>query len=207
MAGLHSFLFLFVAIAIATGVAAVGRTSAAPIHLPPQHAPFDLKTDIGLANTLVHERKEAERNAAPDNAEPFEEIGQASWYGRWHHGRRTASGETFDMNKLTAAHRSLPLGTNVRVTNLGNGRFIDVTINDRGPYVGARVIDLSRQAARELRMEREGLATVLIEELPEDGAVASGRTRAGGGCGELSYSWRGAVGETGVCTTPRTVSR
>ena len=81
------------------------------------------------------------------------------------------------MNKLTAAHRTLPLGTNVRVTNLDNGRSVDVTINDRGPYVGTRVIDLSREAARELRMEREGLAAVLIEA-PRAEGVASARSGA-----------------------------
>ena len=69
------------------------------------------------------------------------------------------------MNEMTAAHRSLPLGSNVRVTNLDNGRSIEVIINDRGPYVGSRVIDLSREAARRLQMEHEGLAPVRIEQL------------------------------------------
>ena len=98
-------------------------------------------------------------------AERFAQVGVASWYGNWHHGRPTASGARFDMNKLTAAHRSLPLGTAVRVTNLANGRAVEVTINDRGPYVDGRVIDLSRRAARDLAMLETGLASVRIEVL------------------------------------------
>jgi rare lipoprotein A len=99
------------------------------------------------------------------NSTRFEEIGQASWYGDQHQGKTTASGAKFDMNQMTAAHRSLPLGSNVRVTNLDNGRSVEVLINDRGPYVGSRVIDLSREAARRLQMEREGIAPVRIEQI------------------------------------------
>lgn len=74
-------------------------------------------------------------------------VGKASWYGAFHHGRPTASGEPFDMNALTAAHRTLPLGTRLRVTNLTNGRSVDVRVNDRGPAIRGRVIDISRGAA------------------------------------------------------------
>ena len=116
-----------------------------------------------------------------DESEPFEQFGLASWYGQWHHGRRTASGEPFDMFKLTAAHRSLPLGTMVRVTNLDNGRSVDVTINDRGPYVGNRVIDLSRQAARVLAMEKVGIAPVMIEAPPKKLQAAGARPEAPSG--------------------------
>lgn len=94
---------------------------------------------------------------------PFVETGTASWYGRWHRGRRTASGERFNPNAMTAAHRSLPLGTVVRVTNLENHRFVRVRINDRGPYVDGRIIDLSAAAARRLGMEKDGIARVRIE--------------------------------------------
>ena len=80
----------------------------------------------------------------------FEQTGVASWYGRQHHGKLTASGEVYDMNALTAAHRTLPLGSRVRVTNLDNGRSVDVRINDRGPFAGNRLIDLSYAAARRL---------------------------------------------------------
>src|SRR5262245_19251806 len=86
----------------------------------------------------------------------------ASWYGQWHQGRPTASGEPYDMQAWTAAHPSLPLGTCVEVVNLNNGRHVDVRINDRGPYVGGRSIDLSYRAARELRMVDDGIAPVRI---------------------------------------------
>src|ERR671938_1045916 len=78
--------------------------------------------------------------------------GAASWYGPGFHGRRTASGESFNANALTAAHRSLPFGTRVRVVNQRTGRSVVVRINDRGPYVGGRVIDLARGAARQIGM-------------------------------------------------------
>jgi len=91
--------------------------------------------------------------------------GPASWYGPGFAGRKTASGVRFNPNGLTAAHRTLPLGTRVRVTNLHNGRSVLVTINDRGPYVGRRVLDLSHGAARELQMVNRGVARVLIQRL------------------------------------------
>jgi rare lipoprotein A len=98
----------------------------------------------------------------------FRQVGTASWYGPGFNGRKTASGERFDQNKLTAAHRSLPLDTVVKVTNLDNGKAVKVLINDRGPYVGKRVIDLSHAAARKLDMTDDGTARVRIEvaELP-----------------------------------------
>ncbi len=90
-------------------------------------------------------------------------VGVASWYGQGYHGRRTASGETFDMNALTAAHPSLPFGTRVRVTNLDNGRSVILRINDRGPFVKRRIIDVSRRAAEELGFVREGTTQVRVE--------------------------------------------
>jgi rare lipoprotein A len=93
--------------------------------------------------------------------------GIASYYGQSFAGRRTASGERFDPRKLTAAHRELPFGTRVRVTNLANGRSVTVRINDRGPYAGGRVVDLSWEAARELDMLRSGVARVRLEVLPD----------------------------------------
>lgn len=93
------------------------------------------------------------------------QTGIASWYGIHWQGRRTASGVRFDVQKLTAAHRSLPLNTLVRVTNLLNGYSVEVTINDRGPYVGKRVIDLSEAAARVLSMTKKGLVPVRIETI------------------------------------------
>jgi len=91
------------------------------------------------------------------------EQGLASWYGVPFHGRRTASGETYDMHQLTAAHRTLPFGTLVRVTNLRNGRKTEVRINDRGPFIEDRVIDLSLGAARALDMVARGVVPVRLE--------------------------------------------
>lgn len=89
--------------------------------------------------------------------------GTASWYGPKYHGRTTANGERFDMEALTAAHRSLPFGTRIRVTNLRNGRELVLRVNDRGPYIDGRILDVSRRAARELGFLKAGLAMVRIE--------------------------------------------
>ncbi|WP_169285723.1 septal ring lytic transglycosylase RlpA family protein [Chelativorans sp. ZYF759] len=91
--------------------------------------------------------------------------GQASWYGSKFHGRRTANGERYDMHQMTAAHRSLPFGTKVRVTNQRNGRAVVVRINDRGPFAGRRIIDLSRGAAGAIGMVNSGVAPVKLEVL------------------------------------------
>ena len=91
------------------------------------------------------------------------ETGVASWYGRPYHGRPTSTGEIYDMDRLTAAHLRLPFGTIVRVTNLDNRRTVDVRINDRGPFVKGRLIDLSRAAAREIAMIGPGTARVRVE--------------------------------------------
>ena len=103
----------------------------------------------------------------------YRQVGIASWYGGRHQGRLTASGEVFDENKLTAAHRTLPLVTWARVTNLENGRSIEVRVNDRGPYIDGRVIDLSTRAAEELGMTEQGLARVEIKALPEQTASSA----------------------------------
>jgi rare lipoprotein A len=92
-------------------------------------------------------------------------TGHASWYGEEFAQRPTASGERYDPGKLTGAHRTLPLGSRVRVTNLQNGRSVLVTINDRGPYAGRRAIDLSYGAARALGMIERGVTRVRIERV------------------------------------------
>jgi rare lipoprotein A len=91
------------------------------------------------------------------------QVGTASWYGEYFQGRTTASGEPFDMRDFTAAHPSLPLGTFVRVTNLRNGKAVVVRINDRGPVVDGRIIDLSRDAASALGFKERGLQTVRLD--------------------------------------------
>ena len=95
--------------------------------------------------------------------------GTASWYGPGFHGKKTASGEIYDQTKLTAAHKTLPLGTKARVTNLDNGKAVEVEINDRGPFVSGRIIDLSRAAARELGLVEKGTAPVKVEVIEESG--------------------------------------
>ena len=93
------------------------------------------------------------------------QIGRASWYGHKFQGRKTATGETFDMNEMTCAHPSLPLGSWLRITNLRNHRSVVVRVNDRGPYFGSRIVDLSYGAARAVGMN--GVAQVKIETTPE----------------------------------------
>ena len=129
---------------------------------------------LAAAAAQADPRIDAETGAAipPDpstytcSAENLDQRGVASWYGRHWRGRRTASGRRFDERHLTAASRSLPLASRARVTNLRNGRSVDVLVNDRGPYVGGRIIDLSARAAQLLGMTRTGLAYVAITALP-----------------------------------------
>ena len=111
---------------------------------------------------------------------PMREVGIASWYGRPFHGRRTATGERYDMNRLTAAHKTMPLPSYARVRNLENGRELIVKVNDRGPFYSGRVIDLSRAAARKLGIR--GLARVEVTRVTHDeirtGAWRKSRARA-----------------------------
>lgn len=101
---------------------------------------------------------------AQDRSSHVGQVGWASWYGKFHHGRPTASGECFSMYHLTAAHRTLPLGTTVVVTNLQTRQQVEVRITDRGPYVEPRrrMIDLSRAAARRIGLEKPGLGPVRV---------------------------------------------
>ena len=101
----------------------------------------------------------------PDTVPEWIQQGRVSWYGPGFHGRRTANGEVFDTHDLTMAHRSLPMGTSVRVTNLDNGRSVVVRVNDRGPYVRGRVADLSHAAAERLGFVDEGVVPARIELL------------------------------------------
>ena len=98
----------------------------------------------------------------------YDETGIASWYGPGFHGKLTANGEAFDQNALTAAHRTLPMPSMVRVTNLDNGRSIKVRINDRGPFKNGRIIDLSRRAADLLGFRRQGTAKVRVEIVDDE---------------------------------------
>jgi rare lipoprotein A (peptidoglycan hydrolase) len=104
------------------------------------------------------------------------EVGEASWYGPGFQGQETANGETFDQKDMTAAHPSLPMGTKANVTNLENGKKIEVRINDRGPYADNRVIDLSGAAANKLDMKEDGTTQVKIETKPAKKKISSGQS-------------------------------
>ena len=125
------------------------ETIAAKIELPAEEPSVIEKLNTVASNTV---RK-------------FSQTGTASWYGRQFHGRKTASGETFDMNAMTAAHRSLPLNCYIRVTNRNNGKSVVVKVNDRGPFHGNRVVDLSYGAAKQLGITSAGTAKVSIERV------------------------------------------
>lgn len=114
----------------------------------------------------------AQAPQARHDVRPYQ-VGTASWYGDYFEGRPTASGEPFNMYDMTAAHLTLPLGTLVRVTNLRNRRSVVVRINDRGPYVDGRIVDLSYNAARVLRFDQQGLQRVRLDVLPRHKAPAT----------------------------------
>lgn len=116
---------------------------------------------VGLG--YAHPRLTRAEFALPAPRAPAPEVGVASWYGEPYHGRRTANGEWYDMHLLTAAHRTMALPSYVRVTNLDNRRSVVVRVNDRGPFIDGRVLDLSLAAAEQLGMVRQGLAKVRIE--------------------------------------------
>ena len=108
--------------------------------------------------------QDSSKNAAVQPKATKKEVGEASWYGPGFNGQETANGDTFNQNELTAAHPSLPMGSKATVTNLENGKKVDVTINDRGPAAKVdRVIDLSSGAANKLDMKADGTAQVKIE--------------------------------------------
>jgi len=108
-----------------------------------------------------------QRGAGEIDPNGYSAEGKASYYGARHHGKRTASGERFDQNALTAAHRSLPFGSRVRVTNLRNDKSVVVRINDRGPYARGRLIDLSFEAAQQIEMIRSGIVPVRVQSLAD----------------------------------------
>lgn len=119
----------------------------------------------------------------PKEQPNYDEVGQASWYGSYHHGRSTSTGERFDMNALTAAHKTLPLPSLVEVTNRANGRRVILRVNDRGPFVDGRIIDLSRGAAEELGLLQQGVGDVRVRYVGpaprQGGGTALRRAEAG----------------------------
>jgi rare lipoprotein A (peptidoglycan hydrolase) len=126
---------------------------------------------LGSKDTQVTLPSQVRRGFRPESSaqpkhQPAYQVGTASWYGEYFVGRATASGEPYNMYDLTAAHPTLPLGTWVRVTNLHNGRRVYVRINDRGPIVPGRIIDLSYSAAQSLRFTSKGLERVRLDIVP-----------------------------------------
>ena len=110
-------------------------------------------------------------NHKAQRSKPYQ-VGTASWYGSYFDGKLTASGEPYDMYDMTAAHPTLPLGTYVQVTNLQNGRAVVVRVNDRGPVVDGRIIDVSYNAARALNFKNKGLQRVRLDIVPQTQTVA-----------------------------------
>ena len=129
---------------------------------PADTAAEDWDNYCELRNIPVYQKTEKQVKVAETTYTYYQE-GYASWYGSAFQNRRTASGEAFDCNKLTAAHRTLPFGTKVRVTALHNGQSVIVTINDRGPHINNRIIDLSQAAARQIGLESKGVGLVKLE--------------------------------------------
>lgn len=129
-------------------------------------SPFTLMIALALPIGFPsHADASSKKWTKGDKSADSHQVGRASWYGPGFHGRKTASGQTFNQHALTAAHPRLPLGTRAKVTNLKNGKQVEVTINDRGPHRGGRIIDLSRAAAQKLAMG--GTARVSVVALSD----------------------------------------
>ena len=145
--------FMLVTAFAIPGLSAQNRAADPPTSNSPKNSPVVVKEKSGKTH--------------------WYQIGKASWYGPHFQGKETASGEAFDQNDLTAAHRTLPLGSLVRVTNLSNGNQVTVRINDRGPVYHARIIDLSSRAAKILGFRSAGLQTVRVDIVAVPVQVAS----------------------------------
>ena len=130
----------------------------------------------------------------PKEDPTYDDTGIASWYGPDFHGKPTANGETFDQNDLTAAHQTLPMPSLVRITNLENGRSLVVRVNDRGPFVNGRIIDVSRRTAQLLGFERQGTAKVRVQTIgPATGDTMIARPKAPGDKPPVAAAPRGSV--------------
>ncbi len=148
-------LALFSLLAACSTVGGKGGTSGIPV----------VKDPAPIVSGTMRPYQVRGRWYTPKEQPDYEEVGMASWYGDAFNGRPTSSGERFDMHQLTAAHKTLPLPGLVEVTNLENGRRLVVRVNDRGPFVDSRIIDLSREAAQELGMLSQGVGRVRVRYL------------------------------------------
>ena len=139
-----------------------GRAGASGADVPDAVPRPEVKTRSGNPESY---EQDGEEYRVLETSKGYREVGMASWYGRDFHGRRTSSGQPYDMYRMTAAHKTLPLPTYVRVTNLGNGRSVVVRVNDRGPFIDGRIIDLSFVAAQKLDIMTSGTARVEVVAL------------------------------------------
>ena len=167
-AQLRSLALLYLSTQLLLGCA--GRRPIAdrqPAPAPPAETANNAKPETSVPPNPAPAPAHPKRAKAPQEPAPvgYTEEGNASWYGNPFHGRRASNGEVYDMYKLTAAHRTLPFETMVRVTNLNNGKTTTVRITDRGPFVDNRIIDLSQAAAREIESIGPGVVPVRIEVL------------------------------------------
>lgn len=151
MSKLQDAFFITVIVLMVIGTAVINHAQAAT---PKSHAATSRSYKV--KGVRYHPLKSAVN---------FSQTGKASWYGPGFHGKKTSNGERYNMHALTAAHKTLPLGTMVRVSNLGNGKSVVVRINDRGPFHGNRIIDLSKAAAGRLGFISNGMARVKVESL------------------------------------------
>ncbi len=138
-------------LAVILSVASIGAVAAS--------GPSSLEAATVTKSVVTTAQVVTQKSKSP---KPYQ-VGTASWYGEYFQGKETASGEPYDMNDFTAAHTTLPLGTYVRVTNLSNGKAVILRINDRGPYVDNRIIDVSYNAARALGFKDRGVQKVRLD--------------------------------------------
>ena len=169
--------FISVFSVLALGTALMGTASAESSGFTPAVGHAAKKSGVAVMPDAVVKAEKLHRSAnlsykvAGKRYQPlkkvaaFSQTGKASWYGSQFHGRKTASGERYDMNMMTAAHKTLPIPSYARVTNLANGKSMVVRINDRGPFHSSRVMDLSKAAASKLGFIKQGTANVRVEQI------------------------------------------
>lgn len=159
---------------------------ASPAADTPTQAAATAQPDVVVQTEPLHKTANLSYKVAGKRYQPtqtiesFSQTGKASWYGPGFHGKKTSSGERFDMNTLSAAHRTLPIPSYARVTNLSNGKSVVVRINDRGPFHGNRVMDLSKAAAKELGFIHTGTANVKVEQILPNGKGQKQQNRRDG---------------------------
>jgi rare lipoprotein A len=154
-------LFLATSVALPSSLTVLRAKEA--VKSEPAHGIHAMGELPGTSEGSTKANKLSARQRNMKDGSFFIAVGRASYYANWFHGRKTASGEHFDRRDYTAAHRSLPFGTRVRVTNLENGRHVFVKINDRGPHIRNRIIDISQAAAKEIGLVDDGVGNVKIE--------------------------------------------